>query len=243
MRAGHPHRARPERALGGRRIRAGICGRFWRCSGETAPAVTSDDAQRQILERFLGQAGPVTLEDIRARYAFPEDWLQAELDRLIEARELVHGHSRRSRGASCRSEALSPQLNSSTGARWSRSIAARWASCEARCSRCPLRPMPTFLARWQHLAPGERLRGEGALTRSSSSCAPRRWSGAPGSATCCRCAWRTTNRPNWTRSARGGERGLDRLRRGRPAPRPGALPLSRRGQRLPGAGAGGPGGS
>jgi len=55
-------------------------------------SVKSVEASRRILERFLAYAGPVTLEAIRARYAFPVDWLEAELGRLIAARELVHGH-------------------------------------------------------------------------------------------------------------------------------------------------------
>ncbi len=55
-------------------------------------SVKSVEASRRILERFLSYAGPVTLDAIRARYAFPVDWLAAELDRLIAARELVHGH-------------------------------------------------------------------------------------------------------------------------------------------------------
>ncbi|MGC9393403.1 MAG: DEAD/DEAH box helicase [Anaerolineae bacterium] len=58
----------------------------------SSPAINRRAASRCILERFLSYAGPVTLDAIRARYAFPVDWLEAELDRLIEKRELVHGH-------------------------------------------------------------------------------------------------------------------------------------------------------
>ncbi len=56
-----------------------------------ASAQAVDTARRCILGRFLAHAGPVTFDAIRARYAFPADWLQGELDRRIEARELVHG--------------------------------------------------------------------------------------------------------------------------------------------------------
>jgi ATP-dependent Lhr-like helicase len=54
--------------------------------------IEGGSARRRILERFLSYAGPVTLAAIRARYALPVDWLEAELDRLIEQRDLVHGH-------------------------------------------------------------------------------------------------------------------------------------------------------
>ena len=60
---------------------------------------------------------------------------------------------------------LCARPSTSTGARWNRSTAARWAFCGARCSRCPFTVYADFLARWQHLAPGERLRGEGALVQ------------------------------------------------------------------------------
>ncbi len=56
------------------------------------PAGGTEGGRRRILERFLSYAGPVTLDAIRARYAFPVEWLEAELDRLIAAREVVHGH-------------------------------------------------------------------------------------------------------------------------------------------------------
>jgi ATP-dependent Lhr-like helicase len=54
--------------------------------------IAATTGRRRILERFLSYAGPVTLDAIHTRYAFPVDWLEAELDRLIAARELVHGH-------------------------------------------------------------------------------------------------------------------------------------------------------
>ncbi|MBK8049846.1 MAG: hypothetical protein IPK16_23700 [Anaerolineales bacterium] len=55
------------------------------------PAISVEEARRRILLRFLGQAGPVTREAVLARYAFPVEWLQAELDGLVAGRDLAHG--------------------------------------------------------------------------------------------------------------------------------------------------------
>jgi len=138
-------------------------------AGERTPAITIDDAGRSILQRFLDQAGPVTLEAIRARYAFPADWLQAELDRLIEARQLVHGH-------------FTPQPEKADG--YIRTEAAPLPEAEfvdrraleqihrrtLHILRQEVQPAPftvyaDFLARWQRVSPQERLAGEGALTQ------------------------------------------------------------------------------
>ncbi len=122
-------------------------------------------ARRRILERFLGQAGPVTLDSIRARYAFPEDWLEAELERLVEARQLVHGH-------------FTPQPDEDAAARV---VPAEAEFVDRRALeqihrrtlhilRREVQPVPftvyaDFLARWQHIHPETRLSGGGALTK------------------------------------------------------------------------------
>jgi ATP-dependent Lhr-like helicase len=120
---------------------------------DIAPA----EARRRILQRFLRQAGPVTLEGIRERYDFSEDWLQEELDRLIEARELVHGH-------------VTPQSRSSAGEFVDRHALEQIHRRTLGILRREVEPVPftvyaDFLARWQHLHPAERLAGEGALTQ------------------------------------------------------------------------------
>jgi len=116
----------------------------------------TETARHTILQRFLANSGPVTLEGIRERYAFPEDWLQMELDALIEARELVHGR-------------FTPQTEA----------AAEFVDRHAleqihrrtlHILRQEVQPAPftlyaDFLARWQHVHPAERLAGAGGLTR------------------------------------------------------------------------------
>ena len=90
------------------------------------------------------QAGPVTLDAILARYAFPADWLQAELDTLIEARQLIHGRftPRTDRQAPPSRLRPHPPPSSWTVTPWSRSTAARCTSCAVRYSRFPLPSMP-----------------------------------------------------------------------------------------------------
>lgn len=116
----------------------------------------ADAARRVILERFLAHAGPVTLEIIRARYAFPEAWLQAELDRLIEARDLVHGR-------------FTPQTEV-TAEFVDRRALEQIHRRTLHILRQEVQPAPftlyaDFLTRWQHLHPGERLAGASGLTR------------------------------------------------------------------------------
>jgi hypothetical protein len=56
-----------------------------------SPADGASEGLVAVLQRYLRSAGPVTREEILARYGFGEDWLTATLDRLVAARELVHG--------------------------------------------------------------------------------------------------------------------------------------------------------
>ena len=129
-----------------------------------APAQAVDTARRCILGRFLAHAGPVTFDAIRARYAFPADWLQGELDRRIEARELVHGR-------------FTPQLEAAPQPE-AAPLEAEFVERRAleqmhrrtlHILRQEVQPVPfsvyaDFLTRWQHLHPAERLAGDTALT-------------------------------------------------------------------------------
>jgi len=136
-------------------------------AGEDPTAITSDEARRRILERFLGQAGPVTLGAIRARYAFPEDWLEAELDRLIEARQLVHGHfTPRPEQTGSAPTQVAPSAAEFVDRRTLEQIHRR----TLHILRGEVQPVPftvyaDFLARWQHLPASGRLAGEGALVQ------------------------------------------------------------------------------
>jgi ATP-dependent Lhr-like helicase len=132
-------------------------------AGGGSPTIAPDEARRRILQRFLSQTGPVTVDAIRARYAFPEDWLEAELDSLIETRQLVHGHFT---PRPERPELAAPAATEFVDRRALEQIHRR----TLRILRREVQPVPftvyaDFLARWQHLHPAERLRGSGALVK------------------------------------------------------------------------------
>ena len=117
-----------------------------------------DEARRTILQRFLNQSGPITLDAVRARYGFPVEWLEAELDRLIEARQLVHGRF------TPQAAAGDPTLGEYVERRTLEQIHRRTLSILRR----EVQPVTfgvyaDFLAHWQHLYPADRLSGRGAL--------------------------------------------------------------------------------
>ncbi|MBN2002882.1 MAG: hypothetical protein JXA21_05965, partial [Anaerolineae bacterium] len=125
-----------------------------------SPAIDRQ-AARRILERFLGGAGPVTLEAIRARYAFPVDWLEAELDRLIEARELVHGRftpqpgEEQAAGAEFVDRRALEQIHRRT-----------LGILRKEVKPAPFTAYADFLARWQHVAPPSIPPGRGEAFRT-----------------------------------------------------------------------------
>ncbi|MCJ7548315.1 MAG: DEAD/DEAH box helicase [Anaerolineae bacterium] len=123
------------------------------------------EARRSILDRFLHQSGPITLSGILARYAFPESWLQAELDRLIEARDLVHGRFTPHPGATGPVPVATTMAEAEfVDRRTLEQIHRRTLGI----LRKEVQPVTTtvyaeFLARWQHVHPEERLSGREAL--------------------------------------------------------------------------------
>ena len=119
------------------------------------------------MTRYLSQVGPVTLEAIRARYAFPEAWLKAELAGLIEAREVVHG---RFTPGPDRTGAAASEVGAPAAEYVDRDALERIHRRTLHILRQEVRPVPLtvyadFLARWQHVHPKERLAGEGALVQ------------------------------------------------------------------------------
>ena len=135
-------------------------------------ADSRDDACQRILSRYLHQAGPVTRDAILARYAFPTDWLDDELARRLDERQIAHGH-------------FTPDAPPNTTARTGGAPNGAAQRTEEFIDRHTLeqmhrrtlsilrkevRPVPfstyaDFLTRWQHLHPATRLTGPGALTQ------------------------------------------------------------------------------
>jgi ATP-dependent Lhr-like helicase len=138
------------------------CGTY--SAKEGGRSLAPAEAQRQILERFLHHAGPITLDAIRERYAFPADWLAAELDRLVGSRQLAHG---RFTPQGARSDRVTSSTDEFVELRTLEQIHRRTLTILRR----EVRPVPfstyaDFLARWQHVHPDERLTGDGALTQA-----------------------------------------------------------------------------
>lgn len=132
--------------------------------GPDEPSLTrlQREARLRILERFLAYSGPVTFEDIKARYAFPEDWLLANLDRLIEERELIHGQFTPQPAAAKPAERAAEYVE----ARTLEQIHRR----SLQILRSEVQPVSyatyaDFLAGWQHLTPAESVSGDGALLK------------------------------------------------------------------------------
>jgi ATP-dependent Lhr-like helicase len=48
-------------------------------------------AAQNVLRRYLRYCGPVTFEEIRARYGFEVEWLHATLDEFVTVREIARG--------------------------------------------------------------------------------------------------------------------------------------------------------
>ncbi|MEZ4735632.1 MAG: DEAD/DEAH box helicase [Caldilineaceae bacterium] len=120
-----------------------------------------DEACRAILERFLHQAGPVTREAILTRYAFAADWLEQELARLVESRQLAHGQFTSTQAADALP--VAEYLERHTLEQMHRRTLTLLRK-EVQPVSWPV--YADFLARWQHLHPATRLTGEGALRQA-----------------------------------------------------------------------------
>ncbi|MBV7332921.1 hypothetical protein KFU94_32785 [Chloroflexi bacterium TSY] len=145
--------------------------------------LSQDEARQRILTRYLTQIGPVTMTTILARYAFPTDWLQRELECLVENRDLVHGHftpaamdtatdsspvAGRPQNGSVQSDDQRSDQNRAEAEFVDRRTLEQIHRRTLNILRQEVRPVPLtvyadFLTRWQHLHPDERLDGAGAL--------------------------------------------------------------------------------
>ncbi len=116
--------------------------------------VEADRSRRAVLERYLWHAGPVTLEQIRGRYSFPPDWLEAELARLVAAGEVARGRfvTSESTAAQYLERRNLEQIHRHTLGVLRREVRPVTRAVYA-----------DFLAHWQHLHPVDRLGGRGAL--------------------------------------------------------------------------------
>ena len=119
------------------------------------PSLRRGPACREILARWLTISGPVSVDEIRARYDFADSWISARLDEWQREGKLVRGYYGHDR----------------TTPRWcSRRVlehARRRALAKARqqITAVGLPELVAFLQRWQHLDPRDQLTGsEGVVT-------------------------------------------------------------------------------
>jgi ATP-dependent Lhr-like helicase len=136
--------------------------------GLTAPAsapevfrtasLTTDAARREILARHLALSGPVSVEEVLARYAFDSAAISRQLEDWTARGKVVKGKL-----------ALKGQA---PGLRWcTRRLvdhARRRALATARKQIEAVSPeaFALFMQRWQHVAPGHRLSGRDAIADS-----------------------------------------------------------------------------
>jgi len=119
------------------------------------PSLSRGAARREILARWLTVSGPVSIDEVRARYDLSESWVAKRLDEWQRDGKLVRGFYGQDR----------------TIPRWcSRRVlehARRRALAKARqqITAVGLPDLVAFLQRWQHLDPRDRLGGtEGVAT-------------------------------------------------------------------------------
>ena len=129
-----------------------------------AGATDADEARRHILTRYLAEAGPSTVETMRARYAFPVEWLQAQLDRLVAERHLAQGRFTPATGAT----ATGDQVADGAAEFVDRRVLQQMHRRTLTILRNEVQPVSQavythFLTKWQHLHPNNRLSGEGGL--------------------------------------------------------------------------------
>ncbi|MEP6690836.1 MAG: DEAD/DEAH box helicase [Gemmatimonadaceae bacterium] len=117
-----------------------------------APVVEQRVARREILARFLGVSGPVTVEEIRARYGWPTPWIEGRLDEWERAGKLVRGAFRRIGAIEWSTRRLVE-------------IARRRALAKLRREIEPvsLATFAGFLLRWQHVDPRDRVANASGL--------------------------------------------------------------------------------
>jgi ATP-dependent Lhr-like helicase len=128
--------------------------------------LSADEARRRILHRYLAQVGPTTADTLRARYAFPPDWLEEELAALVANRQLAQGRftptgeppGAQGPGAAAPAEYVD------------RRVLEQMHRRTLTILRNEVQPVAAaayagFLCRWQHLRPEQRLGGEGGLRR------------------------------------------------------------------------------
>ena len=112
-------------------------------------ALTTPAARREILARYLANAGPVTIDALVERYGWAPEWIEARLMEWQQSGKLVQGvfHARRERVEWCSRRIVEIARR--------RALAAVRKQIEA----VEIPAFAAFLQRWQRLDPRDRLDG------------------------------------------------------------------------------------
>src|SRR5450432_183762 len=111
-------------------------------------------ARREILARWLALAGPVTVDEVRARYGWPAAWIEKRIEEWEENGKLVRGRFRRDIEVSEWATRRVVELARN------RALAALRKQIQA----VDLATFTAFLQRWQHLDPREHLDGASGVS-------------------------------------------------------------------------------
>ena len=120
------------------------------------PVLTERAARREILMRWLSLAGPVSVDDVRARYDFDAPWVERRLGEWEQKGVLVRGVFGGERGAT----------------RWTsrrlleQSRRRELALARKQIQAVSLQRFQRYLQRWQHVEPDTRLRGADAPAKA-----------------------------------------------------------------------------
>ena len=115
-------------------------------------ALTQRAARREILARFVSLAGPVSVDDVRARYDFDAAWVQRRLEEWERNGVLVRGVFGGDRAT--------PRWSSRRLLEQARR--RELAQARKQIEAVPVETFARFLQRWQHLTPDTRLTGGGS---------------------------------------------------------------------------------
>ena len=113
-----------------------------------------------ILRRYLRSSGPVTRQRVLKRYAFPEEWLDGALSRLVAARVVLKGHFTPGGAPG----ACPPPCEEYCDQGLLERIHRRSLGLlRKEVQPVSLSQYAAFLTRWQHLRKGEGLLGQEGL--------------------------------------------------------------------------------
>jgi ATP-dependent Lhr-like helicase len=114
-----------------------------------APVLTPVAARREILARFVALSGPVSIPEVRTRYAWDESWIESRLTEWQRTGKLVRGKFR--------ADVVDPEWCSRRIAEVGRRRAL--ASLRRQIEAVELKTYAELVQRWQHVDPRDELRG------------------------------------------------------------------------------------